>query len=193
MKHRIRSFVAVEISSTVRTEAAELIDRLRAAGADVRWVDPGNLHVTLKFLGDVASQEIPGVCEVVRRAVEDMAPFEFEVSGAGAFPNANRPRTVWLGVTTGHDALVELNERLALPLARIGFHRESRRYHPHLTIGRVRRGEAGLRELGDLIHEYADHKVGRTSTEQVIVFSSELEPSGPRYDALARAPLNGRA
>jgi 2'-5' RNA ligase len=191
MKHVVRTFVAVEISSAVRDGTAALIERFRTAGADVKWIAPHNLHVTLKFLGDVATQEIPGVCEVVRRVVEDMAPFEFEVRGAGAFPNLNRPRTIWLGVTRGQAELVELNERIELPLAKLGFRREARRYEPHLTIGRVRRGGPAIAQLSKLLGEHAEHEVGRTSVSEVIVFSSQLDRSGPTYDPLARAPLRG--
>jgi 2'-5' RNA ligase len=189
MKQRIRTFVAVEIGSAIRDCAAELIDEFRAAGADVKWVEPQNLHITLKFLGDVDSREIHHVCQAVQGAVAEVAPFEFEVRGAGAFPNAKRPRTVWLGVGEGHEELVDLNRRVEKPLEKLGYRREARRYQPHLTIGRARRGGPGVVELGNLIREHADFDLGRTTVSQVVVFSSQLDRSGPTYEALARAPL----
>ena len=189
MKQKIRTFVAVEIDPAVRDCAAKLMDQFRAAAADVKWVEPSNLHLTLKFLGDVDSREIHEACQAVQEAVGDLAPFEFQLRGAGAFPNANRPRTVWLGVGEGCEQLVALNERIEPPLEKLGFRREARRYQPHLTIGRVRRGGPALVELGKLIGENADLQVGRTTVAEVIVFSSELDRSGPTYEALARAPL----
>ena len=192
MKQRIRTFVAVEISSAVRQFAAELIDEFRTAGADAKWIDPQNLHVTLKFLGDVDAREIHQPCRAVQDAVGDVAPFEFAVRGAGAFPNPNRPRTIWLGVGPGDEEMVALNRRIEPPLEKLGFRREARRYQPHLTIGRVRRGGPGVRELGELIRHYADFDVGRTTVSEVIVFSSRLDRSGPTYEALARAPLGGK-
>ncbi len=189
MKQKIRTFVAVETSSAVREGAARLIETFRAAGADVKWVDPHNMHITLKFLGDVDSREIHQVCQAVEKAVGDVRAFEFEVRGAGAFPNATRPRTVWLGVAVGQKELVDLNGRIEPPLEKLGFRREARRYQPHLTIGRVRRGGPGVGELGRLIREHADRPIGRTTASGVIVFSSQLDRSGPTYEALARAPL----
>lgn len=192
MKQKIRSFVAVEIGSKVRDGAAELIEKLRAAGADVKWVSLHNLHLTLKFLGDVDAREIHRVCQAVEKAVAGAARFEFEVRGAGAFPNANRPRTVWLGISAGQSELIDLNQRIEPPLEKLGFRREARRYEPHLTIGRVRRGGPGVAELGQLIREQAEAEVGRAAVAEVIVFSSQLDRSGPTYEALARAPLGGR-
>lgn len=192
MKQRIRTFVAVEISSAVRQLVAELIDEFRTAGADAKWVEPQNLHVTLKFLGDVDANEIHQPCRAVQEAVADFAPFEFAVQGAGAFPNVSRPRTVWLGIGQGNEELVALNRRIELPLEKLGFRREARRYKPHLTIGRVRRGGPGVAELGALIRHYADFDAGRTTVSQVLVFSSRLDRSGPTYESLARAPLGGK-
>ena len=191
MKQKIRTFVAVEIGSEVRNRAAELIAALSAAGADVKWVEPKNLHLTLKFLGDVDTGEIHQVCRAVQDAVADAAPFEFELRGAGAFPGAGRPRTVWLGVAQGEEELVALNGRIEPPLEKLGFRREARRYQPHLTIGRVRRGGPGVRALGELLSQRSDFEAGRTAVAEVIVFSSQLDRSGPTYEPLARAPLGG--
>ncbi len=192
MKQRIRTFVAVDIDSAVRDRVAGLVGRFRAAGADVKWVQPQNLHITLKFLGDVDAKEIHRVCGAVQDAVADAAPFEFEVRGAGAFPKPNRPRTVWLGIAQGQEEMIDLNQRIEPALEKLGFRREARRFQPHLTIGRVRRGGPAVAELGKLIGEQADVELGLTKVPEVIVFSSELDRSGPTYEALARAPLAGK-
>jgi 2'-5' RNA ligase len=191
MNQKIRTFVAVEIGSAVRGRVADLVERFRAAGAKVKWVATENLHVTLKFLGDVDTPQIRDVCRAVEQAVADAAPFEFELRGAGAFPDTRRPRTVWLGIGQGSQDLVALNERIEPPLAELGFRREARRFQPHLTIGRVRRGGAALAELGKLLREHEDFPIGLTRASEAIVFSSQLAPSGPTYEALARAPLGG--
>jgi 2'-5' RNA ligase len=191
MKQKIRTFVAVAISSAVRDGAMRLIERFRATGAEVKWVAPENMHITLKFLGDVDSREIHRVCEAVQGAVADAAPFEFEVRGAGAFPKPSRPRTVWLGVAQGREELIDLNKRVERPLEKLGFRREARRFQPHLTIGRVRRGGPGVAELGTLIGEKGDVELGLTTARELVVFSSQLDRSGPTYEALAHAPLGG--
>ncbi|NQT12237.1 MAG: RNA 2',3'-cyclic phosphodiesterase [Planctomycetes bacterium] len=192
MKQKIRTFVAVKLDSAVCANAAELIEEFRSAGADARWVDPENLHVTLKFLGDVDAREVHEVCRAVEDAVGEATPFELEIRGAGAFPNAERPRTVWLGVGAGAQEMVALNRQIEPPLEKLGYRREARRYQPHLTIGRVRRGGPGMLELAALLGEHADFEVGRTRVREVIVFSSELGRSGPTYQALARVALGGR-
>jgi 2'-5' RNA ligase len=191
MSRPLRTFVAVSASHEVRTRAAQLIGELSTTAAKVRWVEPGNLHYSLKFLGDVELIELPKVCEAVVRAVHEKPPFEFIARGAGAFPDFRRPRTVWLGVDEGSESMIELNAAVERELAPMGFRREQRRFRPHLTIGRVR-GIEGLHELGQLVRQHADFVGGVVSVDEVIVYSSELGPSGPTYEPLATATLDGR-
>jgi 2'-5' RNA ligase len=191
MKQTIRTFVAVEISSAVRHCAAELIDQLRAAPVDVKWVEPDNIHLTLKFLGDVDSRKVHEVCRAVEQAADGLAPFELEVRGAGAFPNLRRPRTLWLGAGQGGREVGVLAERVESKLHKLGYRREGRRFHAHLTLGRVRRGGPGIAQLGQLLEEYADFEIGRTPVSDVIVFSSTLGRGGPTYEPLGRAALRG--
>jgi 2'-5' RNA ligase len=192
MKHTLRTFVAVEIDSATRRRAEQLIEELSAVPADVKWVEANNLHLTLKFLGDVASQEIPRVCETVQLGAAEVDPFEVEVRGAGAFPNTRRPRTLWLGVGAGQQEMVALHDRVEDPLRKLGFRPEHRRYEPHLTIGRVRRGGPGLAALGQLLEQRADYIAGRVKVSQVVVFASQLGREGPTYEALSRARLGTR-
>ncbi len=192
MKHTLRTFLAVEINSAVRQRAEQLIDQLRAVRADVKWVEAPNLHLTLKFLGEVATQEIPRVCEAVRQGAAPVAPFELEVRGAGAFPNTRRPRTLWLGVGSGQEEIVTLHDQVEEPLRKLGFRPEHRRHHPHLTVGRIRRGGPGVAELGKLLEQHADYLAGRLNVAQVVLFSSQLGPGGPTYEALSRAKLGGK-
>ncbi|HUT13388.1 MAG TPA: RNA 2',3'-cyclic phosphodiesterase [Thermoguttaceae bacterium] len=189
MKRTVRTFVAVEISSAVRDCAEELIEQFRAAPVDVKWVETHNLHLTLKFLGDVPSREIAGVCEAVAQGAAQVEPFELEILGAGAFPDTKRPRTLWLGAGRGEQEMVALHDHVEKPLKKLGFRPEHRRFHPHLTIGRVRRGGPGVDQLGRLLDEYAQFEVGRVHVSQVVVFSSQLERAGPTYEALSRAKL----
>lgn len=186
----LRTFVAVEISPEVRSRAQQLVARLQGSGAKATWVKPEAMHLTLKFLGEVDLTEVPAVCEAITSAVAELPPFEFEVQGAGAFPTAARPRTVWLGVRHGQAELISLHDAVELALARLGFRQENRRFRPHLTLGRVR-GDRGLRELGEVIEQHAEFVGGIASVEEVVVFSSELEREGPIHEPLAVAPLNG--
>jgi 2'-5' RNA ligase len=191
MKRTVRTFVAVEISAAVRARAGELIRTLAAAGADVKWVDPPNLHLTLQFLDEVPVTEIPRVCEAVVRGAAAVAPFELEVRGAGAFPNVGRPKTVWLGTGPGQQQMIALHDAVEAALCKLGFRKEHRRFEPHLTLGRVRSGGPAVAALAELLRGQADFQAGSCHVAEVVVFSSELQPAGPLYAPLGRAPLGG--
>lgn len=187
MSDTVRTFVAVETNEVVRRQARELIEALRAAGADVKWVEPQNMHLTIKFLDEVPLREIPRVSEAVQQAVADAAPFEMEIRGAGAFPHPGRPQTLWLGAGSGAERLVALHAEMEKRLAKLGFRKESRPFAPHLTIGRVRQRGPAVVELGRLLKQHAEFEAGRFRVAEFVVFSSELGPKGPTYAALSRA------
>src|ERR1051325_7228345 len=121
MPRGVRAFVAVETPPEVREQAGRLIQRLRATAAKVRWVDPQQLHWTLKFLGNVELDEVPEICEALEAAVEPVAPFDVEALGAGAFPDVHRPRTVWIGMGHGSEAMIELHGAIERNLAQLGY------------------------------------------------------------------------
>ena len=114
----------------------------------MNWVEPHNLHLTLKFLGEVHEREIAEVCQAVAPGAAEVEPFDLEVRGAGAFPTAARPRTVWLGAGAGAERMVVLHDRVEAALAELGYREEHRRFQTHLTIGRVPRRRAGHRGTG---------------------------------------------
>jgi RNA 2',3'-cyclic 3'-phosphodiesterase len=191
MSDMIRTFVAVEASEAVRRRAEELIDALRVAGADVKWVERQNMHLTLKFLGDVPSRDIPEVCRAVQSAVAAAQPLELHLRGAGAFPSAGRPRTVWLGAAEGEEELAAVQHQVDLALRKLGHPKEDRRFEPHLTLGRVRGGGSTIAELGRLLKQHAAFDAGHFQIAEAIVFSSRLTAKGPIYAALCRAELSG--
>jgi 2'-5' RNA ligase len=183
-----RTFIAVEVAAGVRARAAELIDCLRGA-TKVSWVAPANMHITLKFLGDQPDEAVAAICQAVREGAASVEPFEFSTQGAGAFPDLRRPRTLWLGVTHGLDGFRRLHAAIDAALARQRFPKDRQQFRPHLTIGRVRASGPGVRQLGEALHAVQDFDGGPTVVDEVTVFGSELAPSGPTYDVLARAPL----
>ena len=189
MKSTVRTFVAVEIDEVIRRAAADLVDELRAVSSEVGWVAAQNMHLTVKFLGDVAAETNPQVCQAVAEAVADVEIFELEIRGVGAFPNAARPRTLWLGSGAGEEQLAALAERVEKALRPLGFPREGRPFRGHLTLGRVRRPGPGLAALAPMLRQRAALDVGRSRIHEVVVFSSDLQRGGPVYEALARCPL----
>jgi len=185
----LRTFIAVELSAGVQQSALDLIDSLQGTAANVKWVETSQLHWTLKFLGEVKSREIPSVCRAMIQAAKSVPTFKVEVRGAGAFPTAQRPRTVWLGAGEGVDSFVQLHEALEQRLQPLGFRSERRRFQPHITLGRVRRSPFGVEELGGLILEQAEFDAGSMRVDEVVAFSSQLQRSGPTYEVLGRAEL----
>jgi RNA 2',3'-cyclic 3'-phosphodiesterase len=189
MKKTLRTFVAVEIDSAIRARAAELIDLLRATTADAKWVETHNLHLTLKFLGDVHERDLMDVCRAAQAGAAEVNPFELEVRGAGAFPHASRPRTVWIGAGAGAEQMILLHDAVENSLAQLGYRKEHRQFQTHLTVGRVRGAGPGIAELGKLLQQQAEFLVGRMTVGKITVFSSTLTPAGPIYETIATARL----
>jgi 2'-5' RNA ligase len=185
----LRTFVAVEMDPAIRKAAQRLIEKFRATGAGVSWGVAENMHLTLKFLGDVGVGDVPRVCQAVREAAAGVAPFGLQVCGAGAFPNLSRPRVIWLGAGEGQEPMAALAERIESALKELGFPREGRRFQAHLTLGRVRRGGPEIAALAGLVQQHAAVEIGQTPVEEVVVFSSQLKPTGAVYEALDRALL----
>ncbi len=189
MKQQVRTFVAVETSEAVRAAAGKVIRQLARCGADVKWVPPENMHLTLKFLGEVPAVEIPDVCRAVSEAVAEVDGFTFDLAGVGAFPKIERPRTIWLGVTAGVEKLAALQERIESGLKKLGYPPENRRFSPHLTLGRVKHVGPEPARLTETLRSLAERPAGTTEVDEVAVFSSELTREGPVYQALAHAGL----
>ncbi len=187
----LRTFVAVETPPEIRQRAEALVERLRPAGANVRWSDPASWHWTLNFLGDVPDREIPDVCKAAAAAAATVAPFELEVRGCGAFPAVDRPRTLLARHRRGRDWMIALQGALVSQLAELGFRPEARRDLPHLTLGRLRDGTTGLRELAELLGRFADFNAGVMWVGELTIFSSRLERSGAQHTPLGHAPLGG--
>lgn len=187
----IRTFIAIELSSSVRSRASELIKRLQAADVRATWIKPQQMHLTLKFLGDVPDPEIPEVCKLVQQAVGELPAFEVVFRGCGAFPSLDNPRTVWIGVEEGAEEVVIIHEAIDLALKKLRFPRETRRFQPHLTLGRIRESGPAVAELSRIIAEHADYDADLTVVDEVVTFASFQDKSGPSHDAMGRAELQG--
>jgi len=190
---KIRTFVAVELADDVRVRASQLIDKLRSTDAKVKWVERDRMHITLKFLGDVDEREVNNVCRTVEQAAAGIGSFAIHCAGADAFPDLRRPRTPWLGVSEGADELSRLQQKVEDALFELGYPKEARRFHAHLTLGRARSGGPTLHELSQLLKKFAEFDAGTTVVDEVVVMSSFLEPSGPVYHPLSRIELSGPA
>ena len=186
---RLRTFIAVELGGNVKAKASQLIKQLQATPAEASWVAPENMHLTLKFLGEITEAETVEVCRAVQAAAARIEPFEIVFRGAGAFPDLSSPKTLWIGVEDGAESLIELQEAVDEELYReLRYPRERRRFTPHLTIGRVKRS-GDLTQLAELLAANAQYDADLSVVDEVVTFASFLSPQGPRYEALAHAEL----
>ena len=185
----IRTFVAIDLDASVRGRTAELVRRWQDLEARINWVERENMHLTLKFLGDIEDRRVPEVCSAVQQAAAAHRPFEVQCQGVGAFPAVERARTIWIGVEQSQGALAALSEDVDEALHAVGYPMESRRYHGHLTIGRVRDPCGQRDEIRRRIEAAADFQAGSSLVNQVVVYSSVLERRGPQYGVLSRVRL----
>jgi 2'-5' RNA ligase len=172
----------------VRRELGEAIERLRPVARDVAWIVPGNLHLTLKFLGEVSETRIESVARALCEASLAAAAFEARIRGLGAFPSAGRPRVVWAGVTDGAAEMIALARNVDAALAALGLPRDERPFSPHVTLGRVRRPGHNP-ALSDALGGAAEREFGQMRVPSVSLMRSELGPRGARYTELATVRL----
>ena len=186
-----RVFLAVDVDAALRRRVDAFADTCRATGAEVSWVAPQNLHLTVKFLGDTPDARIPEVCRAAEATAQTAVPWELELAGVGAFPHLGRPATLWIGGGAGSATLAKLAGGLDDALHPLGFARENRPFAVHLTFGRIRRASAGLPALKQLLKENADTVFGRARIERLTVYASDLQRGGPVYTPLGEYPFGG--
>ncbi|MDQ4123408.1 MAG: RNA 2',3'-cyclic phosphodiesterase [Acidobacteriota bacterium] len=186
----MRAFIAVDISEESRRLVAERIAFLRARFSDLRagWEKPEKLHLTLKFLGEVPEEKLPAIISAVEDAAKNIDPFPIVLEGAGAFPSRGAARVLWLGVKDESQYLKELQKLVETETERIGFEKERRAFKPHLTIARLKEPEKA-RSLTDL-HLKTEFPAINFSVSEVVVYKSDLRPTGSIYTPLARIVLN---
>ncbi len=191
MGEPIRSFIAVKIPP----ESAERIGagqaRLRAAGADVKWVDPQSFHITLKFLGGVEKERLADVWQSVEAALDGTAAFTMRFRGVGAFPNPGRPRVIWAGIVEGAAELREMAARVEAACETHGFERERRPFRAHVTLGRVRR-PAPNAALEAAMGEQTEAELGEARVDRALLMKSELTRAGAVYTILEETLLGRR-
>ncbi|HUT73823.1 MAG TPA: RNA 2',3'-cyclic phosphodiesterase [Armatimonadota bacterium] len=176
----MRAFIAVNMGDDLRRALAQAQERLRASGADVKWVRPEGIHLTLKFLGEVDDDRVPAIAEAVAAAVTPRARFRLRVEGIGGFPSPTAPRVIWAGVKDGARELGELARRVEDALEPLGFAREQREFSAHVTLGRCR-SPRGRPELAARMREQIERQLGEMEVARVELMRSDLRPTGPIY------------
>ncbi len=179
----IRSFIAVEIDQSNKQELSTLISHLKKSDADVKWANENQMHLTLKFLGTVDETKLQKISDILKRIANDFSAFNIQFSKIGAFPNINRPRVIWMGISKGSNHLKLLNNKIESEFEKIGFGKEKREYNAHLTFGRVKSSK-NIPGLKKIIDETTIQFHDEIRIDKIILFQSTLRPKGAIYTPL---------
>ena len=184
----LRLFVAIEISKEIRDSLAALQEELRITCPEIRWVKPENIHLTLKFLGNVKEALVPEILHSLSRALLGLDDFVFEVKGTGAFPAEGRPRVMWVGISQGADKIFAFHSKIKQALASFDFEEEKNEFAAHLTIGRLK-DEVDTEKLKEMLVLKKDKKFGECACGHISIIKSDLRPEGPVYTILEKIKL----
>ena len=180
--------MAIEISKTIQDRLTSIQNRLREKIRRASWVKPGNVHLTLKFLGDVHPDHI----EIIGGAIEEVAgnhpPFSMRIGGIGAFPNLTRPRVLWAGIKVGVAEITALARYINIELNRCGYPAD-KKFNPHLTLARLR-SRVNLRPFVDMFRQYDEIDGAAMTVNEIVFVRSQLHPSGSIYTLLNSCSLN---
>ena len=186
----IRSFLAIELPKPILKKIEEVQADLKSTHTDVRWVSPEKIHLTLKFFGNIEESRIDLILQSIDEPIRNTLPFSLKVIGVGAFPNLKNPRVIWMGLVDGREVLVSLQKQIETQLEKVGFQPEDRPFHPHLTLGRMRSSQ-GKEELVKRMEKYKEEEFGDFQVERLVLFKSDLRPTGPIYTPLRELRLGG--
>ena len=187
----MRCFIAIDIGEKIRSALSDLQQQLQdgvdVKKSDVKWVNPENIHLTLKFLGEIKDAKVVEVCNIVRAVAGRHKSFELDIESVGHF-GGKSARVLWVGTGQGRENLLELQKDIEKSLALAGWPQETREFSGHLTLCRIRKPAAGVK-LAQMSEDYKDFKLGTMPADSVSVYQSLLKPTGPIYTVLGSYKL----
>lgn len=185
----MRTFIAIDISEDIGRSLSLAICHLKYAGADVKWVDPANIHLTLKFLGEISGDKLAQVKSALDGIADSTKRFRVNIKDIGAFPGTGRPRVIWAGLSDGARESKDLACSIDEAMSGLGFAKETRPFEPHLTMGRVRSG----RNIDKLKSQITSSKLQIPQegcpVDSIILYQSTLTPNGSIYTRLHEPKL----
>ncbi len=183
----MRLFVAIELEDALKRSLFAMIDGLSEFRRDVRWVKAEQMHLTVKFLGEVASEDLGQVQDACGQSAAGCGPFTLAIDGAGCFGPRGKVRVIWGGMKSPPPELLDYAAGCEDALAELGFEREQRPFSAHMTIGRVRDDRSGGR-LREAVETLRTRETSQ-NVDTITLFQSELRPEGARYTVLGRYPF----
>jgi len=185
---QIRSFISIDLGDEkILSRVESITSSLLSLGGDLKLVERENIHLTLKFLGNVSASKLGEIKSGLTQVA--FLPFSLEIKGAGAFPNLKRMNVIWVGVGEGWSEVELIFEQTEKLLHQLGFSRETRAFSPHITVARVKSGRK-RDEIAAFLGHLADESFGTFPVEKVRLKQSILSPSGPKYSTLFEAPAH---
>ena len=188
MPKSIRAFIAFDLPEQVVSAISNIQADVKSDKFNIKCVRPENIHLTLKFLGNINPAAVEQIGAVMREAVKPFSPFNLQAKGLGVFPGLKRPRVIWIGVGGQIDLLIGLQKKLDEDLSASGFPREKRPFKGHLTLGRLK-GKIDSDQIAAVVKKYSDFESENFTAEAIILYSSDLQPSGAVYTQLVTIPL----
>jgi 2'-5' RNA ligase len=187
----MRTFIAINLSREIKDYLCRLQEKLKLAQADVKWVRPENIHLTLKFLGEIDDKTKENVTKLMEDISKDKTPFYLNIASIGAFPRITSPRVIWVGIDKGDVKVKEIAKELEEKLSGIGIPVEDKPFSSHITIGRTRSSKNRKALVNNLIalKDTAKEEIPELYVDKITLFKSTLAPKGPIYEVLKEAPL----
>jgi 2'-5' RNA ligase len=183
----IRAFIAVDLDDPVIDKICDAIEVLKSRITEIRWLKKENLHLTLKFLGNIVESQVESIVAALGQPLRLFSPCTISANGLGVFPDFRRPKILWVGLSG--DQLADLAAKIESALVPLGFVPESRVFTPHLTIGRWRENSRPAKNLRQEIASWNDFEFGACAVRQIVLFQSVLRPEGASYRELRTIPL----
>lgn len=187
----MRAFIAIELPQEIKDFLSSIQEQLKSTAADIKWVAPQNIHLTLKFLGEVDDKKLEKIMDILKYISKDKNAFYIRLSSVGAFPKTNFPRVIWIGLDKGDEETKQIAKALEEEIAKIGIPKEARPFSSHITIGRVRSGlnrDKLVKQLMDLA-DSPGKKTLEFKVTTLSLFKSTLTPKGPIYENLKEVHL----
>ncbi len=178
----MRSFIAIELNEEIKRELGSLMEQLRPLAPELKWVRPENLHITLKFLGEVKEEKIERIKKIIQEMVKSFRPFTIKIKGIGQFPEKRKPRVIWAGVEDS-EGLFSLQKEVEKLLSGLGFKEEEREFTGHITLARIK-NPSGIERLLERLSALKEKEFGTEEVHEIALMKSELRPDGARYERI---------
>ena len=189
MPETLRCFIAIELTPPIKDYIKHIQNDLKQSGADVKWVEPQNAHLTLKFLGDVDLKEIGKIQEAIQEIAQGTIPIQTQLTQLGVFPKPSYPRVIWLGLEDKEKRIEELADKIEKAVRKFGIKKEARPFTAHITLGRIKSFK-NLKALMQSMKNYPSIEPRPQTIQEIILFKSTPTSTGPIYTPLVLCETN---